>query len=88
MKVLILYRPQSEHARMVDEFVHEFKRRTTKDVELVDVDSIEGQRAAELYDMVQQPAVLAVADDGHLVQSWIGETMPLIDEVTGYTLTQ
>jgi hypothetical protein len=84
MKVVILYRPNSEYARSVEEYVRELKLRTGKSVELVDVDSREGIQAAELYDSVQQPAVLALADDGHLLQSWIGEYLPLINEVSAY----
>lgn len=88
MKVVILYRPNSEFARGVEEFVREFKVRTGKDIETIDVDSNEGIRAAELYDTVQHPAVIAVSNDGQLLQSWIGETMPLINEVSAYTVNQ
>lgn len=88
VKVVILYRPNSEFARSVEEYVREFKVRTGKDIEIIDVDSKEGATKAELYDTVQQPAVLAVSDDGQLLQSWIGENLPLINEVSAYTVNR
>lgn len=88
MKVIILYRPNSEYARSVEEFVQEFKVRTGKDIQIIDVDSKEGAEKAKLYDTVQQPAVLVISDDGQLIKSWIGENLPLINEVSGYIVSQ
>lgn len=85
MKILILYRPQSEHARKVEEFVHDFeKQEFGRKVDLVDQDSPGGIEKAGLYDILQFPAVLAVRDDGQIAQSWQGEPLPLMNEVAGY----
>lgn len=84
MKLVILYRPRSEKARSVEEYVREFYRRTGHKIELLDVDSKQGSQTAQLYDIMQQPAVVALAEDGKLVQCWLGESMPLMDDVTGY----
>ncbi len=84
MKALILYRPNSEHARAVDEWLREFKTRSTGVIELIDVDSKEGAVTAELYDILQYPAVLAVSEDGQMLQRWPGEPLPLINDVVGY----
>lgn len=84
MKVVIFYRPKSEKARSVEGYIREFFRRTGHKIEVIDIDSPEGVQKAELYDMVQQPAVLALADDGQLIQSWVGENLPLMDDVMGY----
>lgn len=85
MKALILYRPNSEHARKVEEFLHLFSRlHPEKKTELVNLDTREGSTMATLYDVVQNPAVVAVKDDGSVLKIWQGEQMPLMDEVAAY----
>src|SRR5258708_6180724 len=78
MKVLVLYRPNSEHARSIEEFLHEFGRRNPSDkVETIDIDTRAGTTTAELYDVMAYPAVLALADDGAELKRWVGDEMPL-----------
>ncbi len=86
MKVCVLYRAKSEHARRIEEFLHEFeRRRTIGHLEVFDIDTREGTATASLYDVLAYPAILALADDGQLVKSWVGdEVPPLIDELTYY----
>jgi hypothetical protein len=84
MKVLILYRPNSEHDTMVMGWVREYKVRTTKDVELVSLDTREGADMARLYDIVQYPTIVAIEDNGALTKEWQGDTLPLISEVSYY----
>lgn len=88
MKTLVLYRPNSEFARSVDEFVHEFKTRSgEKLLEIVNIDSREGARIAELYGLMQYPAILVLQADGFMQKSWEGGSLPLVDEVISYTRT-
>lgn len=54
-------------------------------LELVSVDTRDGSATATLYDVMKCPAVLALADDGSVLQEWQGESMPLINEVSYYT---
>lgn len=85
MKVIVLYRPQSEHGTMVEQYARDFLHRTSRALELLDVDSIKGTRLAELYDVVSYPTVVALDNGGQMVSSWVAtETMPLIDEVSAY----
>lgn len=85
MKLDILYRPESEHSRMVEEFVTSFKRQyPDKVVELIDVDSTEGINIVGLYDLTSYPALLALTDDGGMQNAWMGTTLPLMDEVISY----
>ena len=39
---------------------------------------------AQLYDIVQYPALLVIDDKGGLAKYWQGDTLPLMDEVSGY----
>ncbi len=84
MKVLVLYRPNSEHESSVQDFVRELKHRSNKDVELVDLNTRDGAATASLYDVMQYPAFLALSNDGSLLRSWEGEAWPLISEVSYY----
>lgn len=86
MKVVVLYRPNSEHARSVEEFVTELERRKHgAKVELVSVDTRDGSATASLYDVIQYPAILALQNDGQLLKDWQGSTMPLLNDVSYYT---
>lgn len=88
MKVYVLYRPKSEHARSIEEFLHEFERRHTdkhRFLQVIDIDSRDGTATASLYDVMSYPAILALADDGRLLKSWVGtEVPPLMQEVSYY----
>lgn len=89
MKIVILYRSNSEHERRVLDFQRDFRQLTNKEIELLDVDSVEGSQTAALYDVLAFPTVLAVANDGVLQHHWDGsETMPLIGEVSYYAINQ
>lgn len=89
MKLVILYRPQSEHAQAVETFLHDFKyRHQTSHLEVVDADTREGIATASLYDLMSLPALLALRDDGSVVQTWQGAMLPLMDEVASYLVNQ
>jgi len=88
MKVLILYRPNSEHGRLIEEFVHDYQRRhQTTRLEVLSIDTREGSATATLYDIVQYPAILVVQNDGSVQRSWEGDSLPMMDEVASYTST-
>jgi len=86
MKLLIFYRPNSEHARSVETFIHDFQRQYTSDakIEILDLDTRDGAAMASLYDVLQYPAFLAVANDGVLLRAWEGKELPLMAEVASY----
>lgn len=85
MKLLVLYRPNSEHASAVERFTAELERRSIGDkLEMCDVDSRDGVAKVTAYDIVQYPAILALDNDGHLLNGWYGTEFPLLDEVMAY----
>lgn len=87
MKVLVLYRPDSEHGRNIETFIRDFKYQHESHADLLDVQNVdtrEGVATGSLYDVVQYPAVLVLGDDGQLVKSWQGADLPLMEEVAGY----
>jgi hypothetical protein len=84
MKVLILYRPNSDHERMVLDYLRDIKMQTGKDIPTLDVDTPEGIEKCRLYGIMEYPAILATDDEGHIQNIWTGTTLPRISEVTYY----
>ena len=86
MKVVVLYHPNSEHAGKVEDYARDYERfKEGKVVELQSLETVEGAQTAKLYDITAYPAVLALADDGSLQNSWQGEHLPLMAELDAYT---
>jgi hypothetical protein len=85
MRLMILYRPNSEYGRVTEEFIHEYQARyQSQSLEIINIDTREGMATADLYDIVQYPAVLVVQNDGTIQKAWQGEDLPLMDEVASY----
>ena len=85
MRVLILYRPNSEHGRLTEEFIHDYqKRHQSDDLEVLNIDTREGSAIASLYDVMQYPAILVLQNDGYVQRAWQGDNLPLMDEVASY----
>lgn len=84
MKVVILYRPNSEQARAVEEFSRDIDRQQNVQPQLVDIDSHEGNAMQSLYDITNQPAVIITREDGQVVQYWAGIPLPLMQEVASF----
>ena len=84
MKLVVLYREQSDHARLVTEFVEMLSRRFPgKSAELIDIDTQTGAQMAATHGVMRYPAFLVTTYEGRLVNQWEGEPLPLIDEVGG-----
>ena len=85
MKIVVLYRPKSEFARITEEFIHDYQRRyPDKKMDILDIDSREGGAISSLYDVMQFPTIMALRDDGSLLKSWEGQSFPLMDEIAAY----
>lgn len=86
MKVVVLYRPNSENREEVEMFIHDFQRlHGGSRLDALDADSREGVAMASLYDVFSFPAILALGDDGGLIKGWEGTNLPLMDAVAYYT---
>ena len=88
MKVLVLYRPNSEHGRIVEEFIRDYKRAGhSGEIEALNIDTREGSEKARTYDVVQYPTVMVMRNDGQILRSWEGEILPLQNEVASYAFS-
>jgi hypothetical protein len=91
MKVLVLYRPFSEHARKVEEFLRDLQRQhdvEQKNLQVIDIDSRDGISTASLYDVMTTPAIVVITDAGGYVTSWTGPDLPLLRDVAVYTFAR
>ena len=86
MGVVVVYQSSSQHASAVAEFLHDFEKRTSRQVETIDPASRRGADFCSLYDVVEYPTVIAISNDGQLLHMWRGLPLPLIDEVSYYAI--
>ncbi|HSX47654.1 MAG TPA: hypothetical protein VLF63_02665 [Patescibacteria group bacterium] len=85
MRLVILYRPNSEHRNLIEDFIRDYRNRNASStIEIIDIDSREGIAMGTLYDVVSYPAILVTTNDGTVQKIWQGVELPLMDEVASY----
>ena len=84
MRVLVVYKEQSEHRRAVADFMRDFQIQTGRTIETLDPDTRDGANFCRVYDIVEYPTMVAISDDGRLLNSWRGLPLPTISEVSFY----
>lgn len=84
MKAIMLYQPNSEGSRLVEEYIRDFERTRGRQIELMSMNTKDGAALASLYDVVRYPGLLVLREDGQMVTYWQGDKLPLMNEVAGY----
>ena len=84
MRIVVVYKDQTEYARTVETFLDDFYRQTGHELEALDPDTPEGTSFCKTYDIVEYPTIIALTDDGVLQQVWRGLPFPTISEVSFY----
>lgn len=84
MKVFIVYKNKSDHAREVLDYLRDFERQTGHQLATIDPESKDGIDTCRVYDIVEYPTVFAISDDGILQNLWRGRPLPTISEVSFY----
>ncbi len=87
MKLLVLYRPNSEYARAIETFVHDLQTQHNlppNQLQVMDFDSREAVAMVSMYDVTSQPTLLVTDDNGAYIKHWEGSQLPLTSEVLGY----
>jgi hypothetical protein len=87
MRVVVIYRPNSENARQVEDYITDFNRfHPGAEMEVQSIDTVEGAEMARVYGIMEYPALLAIKDDGQLQQYWMGaDKLPLMNDLAYYT---
>lgn len=84
MRVVAIYKTESDYARTVIDFLRDVKRQTGYDLEEVDPDSVEGTLLCRAFDVVEYPTVMAINGEGSMETMWRGLPLPTISEVGYY----
>jgi hypothetical protein len=84
MRVVIVYKNESDHARDVLDFLRDFERQTGHILDTMDPDTVEGELFCRAYDIVEYPTVIALSDDSAMQNTWNGLPLPTISEVSFY----
>jgi hypothetical protein len=87
MRLVVIYSPDSEFARAVETFVHDFQHLHEgpgRRMEVLSTETRDGAATMSLYDIFESPVLMVLGDDGQLAKHWSGGTLPLMDEVASY----
>ncbi|MCA9342300.1 hypothetical protein KC945_02755 [Candidatus Saccharibacteria bacterium] len=84
MRTVVVYRDKSDHAREVIDYLRDFSHQTGGTIETIDPDTRDGIGFCSTYDIVEYPTMVALADDGQLLNQWRGRPLPTISEVSFY----
>ena len=84
MRVAIVYKYESDHAREVLDFLRDVERQTGHEIETIDPDTRDGSGFCRTYDIVEYPTMVALDDSERLQHMWRGRPLPMISEVSYY----
>ncbi|HEX6258680.1 MAG TPA: hypothetical protein VFZ48_04325 [Candidatus Saccharimonadales bacterium] len=84
MRTVIVYKPVSDHARAVLEFLRDFEKQTGKKLDTIDPETREGAAFCTAHDILEYPTVIATDSNGVVLQLWRGLPLPTISEVSYY----
>lgn len=86
MRIVCVWRRESDYGRMVEEWLTEFERRSGVEVETIDPDSRDGAGFCRAYDIVEYPTLVALDNDGGALAMWRGQMLPTFDEVSYWAI--
>lgn len=84
MRVVVVYKDNTEFTRTIDDYLRDFTRQTGSELETLDPETPDGASFCRTYDIVEYPTIIALSDDGNLQQLWRGLPLPTISEVSYY----
>lgn len=80
MIAYLFYTKASSSQSQAETYAAELEKNQVE-TKLIDADSVDGVRFAELYDLTARPALALARSDGSLADRWQGE-LPLVSEVS------
>lgn len=85
MRVVVVYKENTDYAREVLDYLRDFKHQTGRDLATLDPDTTEGEQFCQAYDIVEYPTVIAISDDSVMQNMWRGLPLPTISELSYYS---
>jgi len=84
MRVVVVYKEETDYARQVTDYLRDFERQTGHQLETLNPDTADGAGFCRTYDIVEYPTLIAISDDGALQNMWRGLPLPTVSEVSYY----
>ncbi len=84
MRVVVVYKDDTDYAREVIDYLHDFEHQTGHVLETLNPEHPDGEQFCRAYDIVEYPTVIAIADDSTMQNTWVGTPLPTISEVSYY----
>lgn len=84
MRTICIFRDNEDYTRSVTDWLEDFHRQTGKHIDTMDPD--ENANFCTAYDIVEYPTIIVIGNSGEVIAMWRGRTLPLINEVSYYTI--
>ena len=84
MRTICVFRDNQDYTRAVTDWLEDFYRRTGKHIETMNPD--ENTDFCTTYDIVEYPTIITLGNSGEVIAMWRGRNLPLINEVSYYTM--
>ena len=84
MRVIAVFKDQTDHTRTVLDFLRDFEIQTGRSLETMNPDSPDGMLFCEAYGIIEYPTIIAISEGGAMQGFWRGLPLPTISEVSYY----
>ena len=84
MRVICVYRDNQDYTRSVTDWIENLRRQTGHEVESMNPD--ENVAFCETYDIVEYPTIIALDNQGSVLNLWRGRNLPRINDVLFYLI--
>jgi len=84
MRIVVVYKDETDYARSVTDYLRDFERQTGHALETLDPDKPDGEQFCRAYDIVEYPCIIAISDSSVMQNMWRGLPLPTISEVSYY----
>ena len=84
MRIVCVWKEQSDYARTVRDFLRAFEHQTGSEIESLDPDTRAGATFAQAHDVVEYPTIMVVDDRSAVVEQWRGLPLPMVSQVSYY----
>ena len=84
MRVVVVYKEETDYARSITEYLRDFEHQTGHVLDTIDPETPEGIDFCRAYGIIEYPTMIAISEDAVMQNSWRGLPLPTISEVSYY----